>query len=167
MSSGADSAVRLRIQGAILIIVIFVVGVLAGGAAERIRASRERPMRPFVQRGELPRPFQRIGLTEEQRTQIDEIFEGTRPAADSVLRELMPHLRAINDSVQGLIREVLTDEQAAMLEEELARGGMRPEGFGGRWMRPFMPDSPPGGRRRPFPPDSGPNPQMRPRRPGG
>ena len=152
MSNGGDSALRLRIQGAVLIIVIFVVGVLAGGAAERIRASREKPMRPFRQPGELPRPFAHLGLTDEQREQISEIFESSRPRADSVLQELMPHLRQINDSIQAEIRDVLTPEQVEMLDEEFERGGLRPGGMDRRWMRPFMPDSPPGGRRRPHPP---------------
>ncbi len=151
MSAGGESAMRLRIQGAVLIVVIFVVGVLAGGAAERVRASREKPTRPFRQPGELPRPFARLDLTEQQRTQISEIFESSRPRADSVLQELMPHLRAINDSIQAEIRAVLTLEQAEILEAEFQRG-MRPGGMEGRWMRPFMSDSPPGGRRRPHQP---------------
>jgi Spy/CpxP family protein refolding chaperone len=153
MSSGADTALRLRIQGAVLIVLIFVVGVLAGGAIERVRTSREKPMRPFRQPGELPRPFARLGLTEEQRIEIFEIFESGRPRTDSVLQELMPHLQAINDSIQEQIREVLTPEQAEMLEEEFQRRGLRPGGMDGRWMRPFMPDSPPGGRMRPRRPD--------------
>jgi hypothetical protein len=61
----------------------------------------------------------------------------------------MPHLQAINDSIQAQIREVLTPEQAAKLEEEFERRGLRPGGMDGRMMRPFMPDSPPGGRMRP------------------
>ena len=153
MTTGGDASLKLRIQGTVLIIVIFVVGVLAGSAAERVRASREKPMRPFRQPGELPRPFARLDLTEEQRTQISDIFESSRPRADSVLQELMPHLRAINDSIQAEIREVLTPEQVEVLETEFERG-MPPGGMDRRWMRPFLPDSPPGGR-------------MRPRRPGG
>ncbi len=154
MSNSGNSALRLRIQGAVLIVLIFVVGVLAGGAVERVRASREKPMRPFRQPGELPRPFARLGLTEEQRTEISEIFESGRPRAESVMQELMPHLRAINDSIQAQIREVLTPEQAAILDEEFERRVMQRGGMDGRGMRPFMPDSPPGGR-------------IRPRRPGG
>ncbi len=167
MSGGVDSALRLRIQGAVLIIVIFVVGVLAGGAGERIRASREKPMRPFRQPGELPRPFARLDLTEEQRTRITEIFESGRPRADSVLQELMPHLQVITDSIQAEIREALTPEQVAMLKEELEHDGLRPGGMGGPWRRPFMPDSMRGRGMRPFPPDSPPTGNMRPRRPGG
>jgi Spy/CpxP family protein refolding chaperone len=152
MSTGADSALRLRIQGAVLIVIIFVVGVLAGGAAERIRASRGKPMHPFRQPGELPRPFARLDLTEEQRARISDIFESSGPRADSVLQEMMPRLREINDSIQAEIREVLTPEQVEMLEEAFQRGGLRPGGLDRRWMRPFLPDSPPGGRRGPRPP---------------
>ena len=111
MSTGADSALRLRTQGAVLIVIIFVVGVLAGGAGERIRASRGKPMRPFRQPGELPRPFARLDLTEEQQAELSLIFESAGPRTDSVLQELMPRLQVINDSIQEQIREILTPEQ--------------------------------------------------------
>ena len=146
MSSGSGSVWRMRLQGVILIVLTFLVGALAGSATERVLASRGKPMRPFRQMGELPRPFARLGLTEEQRTEISAIFERGRPQADSVLQELMPHLQAINDSVQAQIRDILTPEQAAMLDEEFGRRGMRPGGMEGRWRMQMMSDSPPGGR---------------------
>ena len=149
MTSGADAALRLRIQGAVLIALIFVVGILAGGATERIRASREKPMRPFRQMGDLPRPFARLGLTEEQRTEITTIFERRRPQTESVLHELMPHLQAINDSIHAEIRNILTPEQAALLDESFGGPGMWPGGgMDGRRRPPFPLDSPPDGRMR-------------------
>ncbi|MFC1639372.1 Spy/CpxP family protein refolding chaperone [Gemmatimonadota bacterium] len=149
MSSSAHSALRLRIQGAVLVTLIFTVGVLAGGAVERIRASREKPMRPFRQMGELPRPFERLGLTDEQRTQITAIFERGRPQTDSVLQELMPHLQAINDSIHAEIRNILTPEQAELLNESFGGPGMWPGGgMDGRRRPPFPLDSPPDGRMR-------------------
>jgi len=154
MSSSSDSTLRLRIQGAVLIALVFVVGVLAGGATERIRASREKPMRPFRQAGELPRPFARLGLTEEQRTEISAILERGRPQTDSVLQELMPHLQAISDSIRVEIREVLTPEQTELLDDMSGGPGMWPRGgMEGRFRPPFPPDSPPGGRMRPRRPD--------------
>lgn len=167
MSGGADSALRLRIQGAVLIIVIFVAGVLAGGAAERVRASRERPMPPFAQPGELPRPFGRLGLTDEQRSDLDALFESARPRTDSVLRELMPRLQEINDSIHSRIRGILTPEQVEMMDEDFERRGVFPRGMGGPWRRPFLTDSIFGPGMMPFPPDSPPNTRMMRRRPGG
>ena len=146
MSSGNDSARRTRIQGVVLLALMFVVGMLAGSATERIRAAREKPLRPFRQIGELPPPFARLGLTEEQRSEISTVLERGRPQTDSVLQELMPHLQAINDSVHARIRDILTPEQAALLDEEFERRGMRRGGRDGRWRGAFLPDSPPGGR---------------------
>ena len=149
MSSGADSALRLRIQGAVLIVLIFTVGLLAGVATERVRSSRGKPMRPFRQMGELPRPFARLGLTEEQRTEISAIFERGRPRTDSVLQELMPHLQAISDSIRDDIRNILTPEQAELLDETFGGPGMwRGGGMDRRFRPPFPLDSPPGGRMR-------------------
>jgi len=167
MTSDSNAALRLRIQGAVLIALVFLVGVLAGGAGERIRASRRRPPPPFREMGELPPPFAHLNLTEEQRAEISAIFESGRPRTDSVLQELMPRLQAIHESIEAQIREVLTPEQAAKLEEESERRGLRPGGMDGRRMRPFPMDSSPGGPPMPFPMDSPPaGPPPRRPRPG-
>lgn len=154
MSSSTDSNFRLRIQGAVLIALVFSVGVLAGGAVERIRASREKPMRPMRQMGELPRPFERLDLTNDQRTEISAILERGRPQTDSVLQELMPRLQAISDSIRVEIREVLTPEQTELLDDMFGGPGMWPRsGMEGRFRPPFPLDSPPGGRTRGRPPE--------------
>jgi len=151
MNNGSDFARRRRIQGVILVALTFFVGVLAGSATERVLASRGKPVRPFAQMGELPRPFSRLDLTDEQRAEISGIFEEGRPLTDSVLQEMMPHLQAINDSIFARIRNVLTPDQAALLDESferrgMGRGGMGPGGMDGRWRRTLLPDSAPGGR---------------------
>ena len=148
MTSSTNPARRMRIQGVVLLALTFIVGVLAGGATERIRASRGKPLRPFGEMAELPPPFMRLGLTEEQRVEISAIFERGRPQTDSVLRELMPHLQAIQDSIRTEIRNILTLEQAEQLDAEYERRGMRRAGMEWRWRRPFPPDSPPGGQPR-------------------
>ncbi len=153
MKNGSHVSRRIRVQGMILIVVTFIVGVLAGGATERIRASREKPMQLRRQMGELPPPFMRLGLSEEQRTEIAALFQQGRPLTDSILREVMPHLQALNDSIHGRIREILTPEQSAMLDEEYERRGMPPGGRSWQLRRPFPADSPPGERTRPRRPD--------------
>ena len=176
MSNSGDAALRLRIQGAVLIVLIFAVGVLAGGAFERVRARHGPPMRRMMQPGELPGPFGKLELTEDQRTRIVEIFDSARPRTDAILQEMMPRLQAIQDSIQADIREVLTPEQVALLDEEVQRDKMRPGGFDGRWRGPFRPDSMsggpggpggPGGGLMPFPPDSPPDFPRGKDRPGG
>ena len=130
---------RVPLQGLLLILVVFAAGLLTGGAMERIRDSRARPMRQFMEnRGPLPWPFARLDLTEEQRTRIVEIFESGRPLTDSIMQLVMPRLREINDSIRDEIREILTPEQLEQLEQEFERRGGRREDFGRRW-RPGAP----------------------------
>lgn len=153
MKQDAGTSRRVRLQGILLLLVVFIVGALAGGATERALVSPDPPPRPFRQPdGELPPPFLRLDLTEEQRSQIRGVFERARPRAESIMRELMPQLAEINDSVRQEIRNILTPEQAEELQEEYERRGMF---RGGRFWPggPFPPDSPPGRRQRPPPPE--------------
>ena len=112
MSDATRPTRRLPVQGLLLVAVVFLAGALAGSAFERVRVSRARPMRPFIEnRGPLPKPFARLDLTEEQRTRIVAIFESGRPLTDSIMQEVMPRLREINDSIRQEIEEILTPEQ--------------------------------------------------------
>lgn len=140
MSDATTPARRVPVQGLLLVATVFLVGLLVGSAFERVRASRGRPMRPFMEsRGPVPWPFARLDLTEEQRNRIAAIFEGGRPLTDSIMREVMPRLRSINDSIREEISNILTPEQVEQLEQEYERRGGRREDFGRRW----RPGSPP------------------------
>ncbi len=145
MKDGIESLGRVRMKGMALLAVAFVVGGLAGGAVERVRAVKSAPafgppagamMRPgFGREGELPPMFLRLDLTEEQRARIQEILEESRPRTEALMEEMMPRLKAETDSVRERIREVLTPEQAAKLDSIM-------ENFPGRRGR-FMRDGPP------------------------
>jgi hypothetical protein len=150
MKDGFESLGRVRLQGFVLLAVVFVVGILGGMAIERVRFSRLRPPRPpeFSRtRNGLPPGMERLNLTEEQRTRIRDIFEASRPLTDSVLRSTMPHLQAIHDSVRLQIRAVLTPEQQRQFDEIEPEGRWGPRGPGGpRGGRPGMGPGPgPGG----------------------
>lgn len=141
MNEETEPIRRVPVQGLVLVIVVFVAGLLTGGAIERIRTSQGRPMRPPMEnRGPLPWPFASLDLTEEQESRIVEIFESGRPLTDSIMQEVMPRLTAINDSIRDEIRRLLTPEQVEQLEREFERRGLPPEDFGRRWRpRPLPP----------------------------
>lgn len=142
MSTGARSAWRMPVQGLFLAAVVFAAGLLVGGAIERVRVSRTRPMPPPMEdRGPVPWPFARLDLTQEQRDSITAIFDAGRPLTDSIMREVMPRLTAINDSIRNEIRKVLTPDQLSQLEREFERRGLGVEDFGRRW-RPGGPPPP-------------------------
>jgi Spy/CpxP family protein refolding chaperone len=139
MTDGTTATRRVPVQGLVLVTVVFVAGLLAGGAIERIRVSQSRPTRPFMEnRGPVPGPFGRLDLTEEQLDRVVAIFDARRPLTDSIMREVMPRLTAINDSIRVEIRDILTPEQLEQLEREFERRGLGKEDFGRRW-RPGPP----------------------------
>ena len=151
MKNSVESLGRIRAQGVALLVVMFVAGVLAGMAFERLRARPDFPppgqepgidmMRPFSP-GRLPPMFDELSLTAAQRAEIGEILERSRPRTDELLESMLPRLRAVTDSVRDEIRAVLTPEQAAKLDSLMADIGNRTRGMRrGPWERR------PGGQR--------------------
>ena len=95
---------------------LFAAGVVAGIAWERTRGG-EAPT--FRVRVEGPRArveaFEGLELTDEQRRRIEQIFEVAQPRTDAVLRETLPRLRAVTDSINAEVQAVLTPEQRRRL----------------------------------------------------
>lgn len=59
--------------------------------------------------------FDALGLTDEQRRRIEQIFVRSQPRTDAVLRQTLPRLRAVTDSINAEIQAVLTPEQRRRL----------------------------------------------------
>lgn len=157
MSEGMEGRGRMRAQGIALLFITFLVGVLSGFAAERVRTSQQevasgRPgqVAPRHRPGHLPPMFRRLDLTEHQRGRIVEIIEEGKPRTDAIMAEMLPRLRSVTDSIHVQIRGVLTAEQAERWDSLQAEmHGRR------RMMRPGM--------RGPGPPDAEPDRQGGPR----
>jgi len=133
MKSTVESLGRIRLQGIVLLLVTFSVGVLAGLALERVMATQRPPklMPPMSvgqpwSRGPLPHVFAELELTPEQQSQIHEIVEHSQPRTEELLQQTMPRLRALTDSVRMEIEAVLTPEQAARLDSLVTRWGRGP-----------------------------------------
>jgi len=133
MKNSVESLGRIRLQGIVLLLVTFAVGVLAGLALERVMAARRPPrfMPPMSMgqpwaKGPLPPMFAELELTTEQQSQIRDIMERSRPRSEELLQQTMPRLRALTDSVRMEIQAVLTPEQAARLDSLMTRRGRGP-----------------------------------------
>lgn len=158
----------LRAQALALLLLTFVVGVLGGMAIERLRMTRRPPRQPAamlgMRGGGMPRMFEELDLTPDQRQRIEGILQQSRPLTDSVLQSSLPRLRAIRDSVRLQIRAVLTPEQQERFDAMEPRWGDRRPG---EWGLPVAPGDRrrpggdpgrpggPGGRRTPEPPTPG------------
>lgn len=94
---------------------LFAAGAAAGVAWERTRA--EQPMfRVHVNGGDARiEALEELGLTDEQRRRIEQVFERAQPRTDAALRETLPRLRAVTDSINAEVQAVLTPEQRRRL----------------------------------------------------
>lgn len=94
---------------------LFAAGAAAGIAWERTRA--ETPKFRVHVDGARARieAFDELGLTDDQRRRIEQVFARAQPRTDAVLGEMLPRLRAVTDSVNAEIQAVLTPEQRRAL----------------------------------------------------
>ena len=113
MSAPRGWAARLLALG--VFAALFAAGAAAGIAWERTRV--EPPMfRVHVNGGDARiEALEELGLTDAQRRRIEQVFERAQPRTDAALRETLPRLRAVTDSINAEIQAVLTPEQRRRL----------------------------------------------------
>ncbi len=113
MSAPRGWGARLLVLGSFA--ALFAAGVAAGVAWERTR-NEEPSFRIRVDRGRATvEAFDELGLTDDQRRQIEQIFARAQPRTDAVLHEMLPRLRGVTDSINAEIQAVLTPEQRRRL----------------------------------------------------
>ena len=123
MKDAVESLGRLRIQGLLLLVVVFVVGGVAGAMIGRMDQFRDRRLLPerFDRlpelRGGLPRFFERLDLTQQQEDSIRALFDAHRPIIDSLMAQTMPQIRAVRDSLDVQVVALLTPEQREKYEK--------------------------------------------------
>ncbi len=137
MNAQLESLGRLRLQGILLLVVVFAIGALSGAAFERAMRRHPGPP-PSDRRGPPPEMRERLQLTADQAQRVEEILSRSRGRTEAILGEYLPRLRALTDSVRAEIRVLLTPEQQRILDE------MEPE-----LLPPPSGGTPPLGRRPP------------------
>jgi Spy/CpxP family protein refolding chaperone len=103
-----DTASRNRWQVRIAAMIIFVLGFAAGILALNVYRGFARPRDPadrFEQMAE------RLQLTADQKTKVQEIFADTREQLRAVRRESEPKMNEIRRQADGRLQTVLTPEQ--------------------------------------------------------
>lgn len=124
---------KTRMIGSALLIATFVAGSLAGaavmsalGAESRVSGEHARPkdppMRGSPRRLLLDDTFAReIGLTDAQRSQIEEILDRRDVEMKKVWGEFEPRIKTFGKQVHDEIARVLTPEQQAKLDAALEK----------------------------------------------
>jgi Spy/CpxP family protein refolding chaperone len=106
-------------------LIIFVLGFTAGILALNVY----RRARPFGGGNRMDELSERLKLTADQKTKVQEIFSDTREQIGGVRREMEPRISEIRRQADGRLQTVLTPEQWQQfqkLREERERRGRGP-----------------------------------------
>lgn len=123
-----DNVVKNRWQVRIAAIIIFVLGFTAGILALNVYRGLARGGGPGNRIDELA---ERLQLTADQKTKVQEIFSDTREQIRGVRREAEPKMAEIRRQADGRLQTVLTPEQWQQFQrvrEERQRRGRGPRG---------------------------------------
>lgn len=121
-----DSSARSKWQVRLAVMILFVVGFLTGALAMNIYRERQRPPR-LGGRGGFEQMLDRLNLTQDQRTQVGDIFEDARKQLAELRRVSEPKFREVRKSADERLQSVLTPEQWEQFQQ-MTNGRGRPYG---------------------------------------
>ena len=120
-----NNVTKNRWQVRIAALIIFVLGFTAGILALNVY----RRVRPFGGGNRMDELSERLKLTADQKTKVQDIFGDTREQIRSVRREMEPRMTEIRRQADGRLQTVLTPEQwqqfQKLRDERQHRGGGR------------------------------------------
>ena len=122
-----NNVTKNRWQVRVAAIIIFVLGFTAGILALNVYRGVVRGGGPGNRMDELS---ERLQLTADQKTRVQEIFSDTREQLRAVRRETEPRMEEIRRQADGRLQTVLTADQwqrfQRLREERGRRGGRGP-----------------------------------------
>jgi Spy/CpxP family protein refolding chaperone len=123
-----DNVTKNRWQVRIAALIIFVLGFTAGILALNVYRSVVRGGGPG---GRIDELAERLNLTTDQKTKVQEIFSDTREQLRAVRRETEPRMAEIRRQADGRLQTVLTPEQWEQFQKLRDERQRRGRGRGG------------------------------------
>ncbi|HJP90818.1 MAG TPA: hypothetical protein VJ875_02615 [Pyrinomonadaceae bacterium] len=126
-----NNVAKNRWQVRVAALIIFVLGFTAGILAVNIYRSWARNLTPA---NRLDILSDRLKLTADQKTRVQEIFSDTREQLRALRKESEPRMNEIRRQADGRLQTVLTPEQWQQFQkirDERERRGRGPRGDDG------------------------------------
>ena len=109
-----NNSAKQFLFAAIALVAVFYAGFVVGGRD----VGAFPPPNLEITRGEL---IAALNPTPEQRSELEAIIERTESDAADVMGDVLSRIRELTDETERRMREVLTAEQAAILDTLLAQ----------------------------------------------
>jgi len=123
-----ESGLKARLVTSVVLVLVFGSGLTAGLALDRApeaapaqaEGRSESGERGRRDRGSRSLLVEQVGLTAEQKSQVDAIVEYSRKRMRDLENETQPLYHAIIEETRTAIKEVLTEEQRVAYDALLA-----------------------------------------------
>jgi Spy/CpxP family protein refolding chaperone len=126
------TSVKNKWQIRLAVLLIFVIGFVAGALAMNVYRTRHIASSPAGHRGRFERMMEQLNLTAEQRDQVKTIFDDARAQLNEMHKESEPRFHQVREQTHERLRAVLTSEQWEQFQklandsrERHSRGGKR------------------------------------------
>jgi Spy/CpxP family protein refolding chaperone len=125
-----ESSVNNKWQIRLAVLLIFVVGFVAGALTMNVYRTRRLSASEAGHRDRFERVMNQLNLTAEQRDQVKAILDDARSQLSEMRRESQPRFRAVREQTNARLQSVLTPPQweqfqkltAEFKERRLRRG---------------------------------------------
>jgi Spy/CpxP family protein refolding chaperone len=121
MNNVAKNKWQVRVAAAIIFVLGFTAGILALNVYRGLS-------RNFGQGNRFEELSQRLQLTADQKTKVQEIFGDTREQLRALRRETEPKMEEIRRQADGRLQTVLTPEQWQQFQKIREERQWRPRG---------------------------------------
>ena len=106
-----DSKTKSKWQVRFAVLIIFVIGFVAGGLAMNFYRDKRGPSQSSPMRGSFSRVVEQLNLSPEQKIEVEKILEETRAQLIEIRKESGPKFREVRMQTDERLRAVLTPEQ--------------------------------------------------------
>ena len=106
-----ETSVNNKWQIRLAVLLIFVIGFVAGALTMNVYRARHGSASPESHRSRFERVMEQLNLTAEQRDQMKAIFEEARAQLTEMRKESGPKFREVRENTDARLRAVLTSEQ--------------------------------------------------------
>ena len=121
-----DTIQKGKWQVRVAALLIFVVGFAAGALALNVYKRWGRTGQPQSRQDRFERMLDRLNLSAEQKTQVQQILSDTRGQLQTLRKESEPRFEEIRRQADERLQKVLTPEQWQQFQKE--RSEMRGRG---------------------------------------
>ena len=106
-----ETSAKNKWQIRLAVIVIFVIGFIAGALAVNFYLARKWSSSASMRGGRFERVFNQLDLTPDQQQKVKAIFEDTRRQLTDIRQESEPRFREVRRQTDERLQAVLTPAQ--------------------------------------------------------